>query len=212
MAERMWIILAGGEWCPLHRLQPLLDSATCVVACDGALNLAQERGIDVNVVLGDMDSVHAGSLQRHLERGGEVWELSEQDDNDLAKALTQAAEHDVDKCVVVGATGGDVHHAWANLLECSRAPMEVDCLGANEVHRFIKPSRNYSIELGTGSVFSVFTLSEARGVFLRGAEWELEGANLAASSRGLHNRATAASIEIEFETGQLFVVHGSFGD
>jgi len=90
--------------------------------------------------------------------------------------------------------------------------MEVDCLGANEVHRFLKPSKKYSIEISPESIFSVFTLSEARGVFLRGAEWELDGANLVASSRGLHNRATAASIEIEFEAGQLFVVHGSFGD
>jgi len=212
MPERTWVILAGGEWCPLHRLQPLLNSATWVVACDGALNLAHERGIDVNVVLGDMDSVGAEELKTHIKKGGEVQKLSGQNDNDLAKALRQAAANDVERCVVVGATGGDLHHAWANLLECSRAPMEVECLGPLEVHRFIKPSKKTSIEIELGSVFSIFTLSEARGVFLHGAEWELNGTTLGASSRGLHNRATETSIEIEFEAGQLFVLHGYFDD
>jgi thiamine pyrophosphokinase len=212
MAERTWVILAAGEWCHLHRIESWLRSAECVVACDGALDAAHANNVHVDLVIGDMDSVAEATLQVHEETGGKVRRVSGQDNNDLAKAFAHASAGDVDRCVVVGATGGDLHHAWANLLESSRTSTEIVCLTPEHVYRFLKPQRKSSIELGAGADFSVFSTHEARGVSVRGAEWELEDAVLTAGSRGLHNKATEATVEIEFQSGGLFVLHGYRGD
>lgn len=212
MAERTWVILAAGEWCHLHLIEPWLRSAECVVACDGALDTAHANNVHVDLVIGDMDSVADATLHAHEEAGGRVRRVTGQDNNDLAKAFAHASADSVDRCVVVGATGGDLHHAWANLLECSRTSSEVVCLTPEHVYRFLKPQQIASIELDIGSDFSIFSTHEARGVSVRGAEWELEDAALTAGSRGLHNKATEATVEIEFQSGGLFVLHGYRGD
>jgi thiamine pyrophosphokinase len=212
MDERVWVLLAAGEWCALDQLEPWLASAASVVACDGALDRALALGLHVDVVVGDMDSVDEAALQAHLAAGGEIWSMRGQENNDLAKALEKAAAHKASRCVVAGATGGDLHHTWANLLECSRAPMEVVCLGPEHVHRFLQAGNPSSIEVGQKRVFSVFTPSEARGVSLRGATWELDGAVLQAGSQGVHNQATKDVIEVSFESGKLLILHGYLGD
>ena len=87
-----------------------------VLACDGALATCLDNDIVPDAVVGDMDSVNGDVLERFVRLGGEVHERKEQDAHDLAKALVLAGEQGHSSCIVIGATGGDREHEWANLL------------------------------------------------------------------------------------------------
>ena len=137
-----------------------------ILACDGALRDCLENDIVPDAVIGDMDSTSEEVLQRFLALGGEVHRREEQNSHDLTKALTMAEGWACETCVVVGATGGDRQHEWANLLTCAASSMNIECLGEDHVYAFLLPNETHSIEIVPGRLFSLFALTVAHEVCL----------------------------------------------
>ena len=177
-----------------------------VLACDGALATCLDNGIVPDGVVGDMDSVNGDVLERFVRLGGEVHERKEQDAHDLAKALVLAGEQGHSSCIVIGATGGDREHEWANLLSCAATSMDIQCVGEAYVHRFLLPGKPYSIEIGLGHNFSFFAVPTAEGITLSGAQYGLENEALSMGSRGLHNIATSSTLQVHFTEGRLMLM------
>ena len=177
-----------------------------VLACDGALATCLDNGIVPDGVVGDMDSVDGDVLERFVRLGGEVHERKEQDTHDLAKALALAGEQGHSSCIVIGATGGDREHEWANLLSCAATTMDIQCVGEAYVHRFPLPGKPYSIEIGLGQNFSLFAVPTAEGITLSGAQYGLENEALSMGSRGLHNIATSSTLQVHFTEGRLMLM------
>ena len=177
-----------------------------VLACDGALATCLDNGIVPDGVVGDMDSVNGDVLERFVRLGGEVHERKEQDAHDLAKALVLAGEQGHSSCIVIGATGGDREHEWANLLSCAATSMDIQCVGEAYVHRFLLPGKPYSIEIGLGHNFSFFAVPTAEGITLSGAQYGLENEALSMGSRGLHNIATSSTLQVHFSEGRLMLM------
>ena len=177
-----------------------------VLACDGALATCLDNGIVPDGVVGDMDSVNGDVLEQFVSLGGEVHERKEQDTHDLAKALVLAGEQGHSSCIVIGATGGDREHEWANLLSCAATSMDIQCVDEAYVHRFLLPDRSYSIEIGLGQNFSLFAVPTAEGITLSGAQYGMENEALSMGSRGLHNVATSSTLQVHFTKGRLMLL------
>ena len=134
-------------------VRKLIDRADLLIACDGALTVCEEHGIQVDVLVGDMDSVEQHHLDAYLERGGTLIERPNQHANDLTKALVYLEEQGVESCTVLGATGGDRQHEWANLLSCAASSLEITCVRTAYRYEFLKTNKKYAIELVPGEVF-----------------------------------------------------------
>ncbi|MED6319300.1 MAG: thiamine diphosphokinase, partial [Candidatus Thermoplasmatota archaeon] len=158
MAGETALIFACGERAPPAVVLALAGEAGAIIACDGALTTCLEHGLRPDAVVGDMDSVEQDQLDEHVARGGTVVERPQQNANDLSKAIDWVHEQGFTACWVVGATGGDPQHEWANLLACGASSLRITCISHTHVYRFFSPGGSYSIEIEPGDEFSLFAL------------------------------------------------------
>lgn len=107
------VIVCNGEFPRKEYPLYLLRSAGSVICCDGALSALEKRGIVPDVVIGDMDSVCPRALGRFP---GKIVKVSEQDDNDLAKAFSylMSASPLPDEVHILAATGLREDHTLGN--------------------------------------------------------------------------------------------------
>ncbi len=98
------VIVAGGI-CDLSEYEDILKGAYLIGADRGALCLA-ERGYDIDVSVGDFDSVTKEELEKIYEASKEVEKLyAEKDDTDLEHAVKRAISTTAGTVYILGATG-----------------------------------------------------------------------------------------------------------
>jgi thiamine pyrophosphokinase len=188
----------------------VIPAGAVVIAADGGAELALTQGVPVDVVVGDLDSISAESLDL-LERSGSRIERhpAEKDATDLALALDAALTFEPRRVLVVGAAGGRLDHLLGELLLLGAedyAAVEVDAsLGAAEIH-VVRRERSL---VGTpGEVVSLHALhGPAVGVTTEGLVYPLNGETLSpGSSRGLSNVFAAMEARISVEQGVVLAV------
>ncbi len=155
MAGQTCVVFSAGEWADDDVVMALVERADVVLACDGALAKCLDRGIRPQTVIGDMDSVEPEVLESFRADGGHVELQTGQETNDLEKALAWVEGIGIQVCSIVGATGGDPQHEWANLMACAGSNLDIGCEGLNHIYRFIKSGEGHSIELGVLSLIHI---------------------------------------------------------
>jgi thiamine pyrophosphokinase len=151
-----------------------MPAGATVIAADGDADLAGAAGLEVDLLVGDLDSVSAETLagisavERHAV---------EKDASDLELALMAALDPEPDQILVVGSAGGRLDHLLGSLLVLAAdgfAGVQVDAqLGPAAVH-VIRAERTL---LGEPreliSLFAVHGL--AAGVATEGLVYPLRG-------------------------------------
>ena len=128
------VIVGNGQFPKKEYPLYLLESADCVVCCDGALDtyLRHFSGRNLrrpDVVVGDMDSLSKKTAERFRDIAVKI---DEQETNDQSKAFHYILEHfpDVDTIHILGATGKREDHTIGNLsllMEYAREMRRQDC-------------------------------------------------------------------------------------
>ena len=172
-----------------------------VFGVDGGADRAFESGIEVDEVLGDLDSVDASAWE------GRVVELADQGNSDLAKSLILLIDRGFTDIDVVGVDGGEPDHVlgnWAAMLDAP-AGANIRMHHESRVTTRVHPEEGeLSVEMGQGESFSVFALEPGK-VWISGSKWEVSGDFLSLSSRGLHNEGKGGIVSIRGE-GVLAVI------
>lgn len=206
MTDDIWLVVANGSWPNSEAMKGVVKKSSRLILCDGALNRWTADMITPDLVIGDFDSVNSSSLSFWESKGTEMLRVEDQTTNDLHKALRHLESLGVASCLILGATGGDPAHEWANLLTCSMTPIEVRCQSRTHEYLFFKPSANYSIDSFAGQEFSLFALETSTQIVLEGARFHLRGDDLESGSRGLHNQTTGTEIRIAYQSGRLMMI------
>jgi thiamine pyrophosphokinase len=207
------IVFAGGD-APPPDVAGFLPVDALVIAADSGLDHAAALGIEVNHVVGDMDSVDAvllGGLDADVRVDRHP---KDKDATDLELAVEAALDHSPDTIVVVGGHGGRSDHFFANalLLASPRfASTEVRWFaGIDLVH--VVHART-TITGDAGSTVSLIPLTDCTGVSTSGLAWQLDGADLpAGTTRGVSNELDATEATVSVASGSLLVVQpGALG-
>lgn len=198
----------------LDRLSALVVDR--IVAADSGLQLAGALGLPLvagrDVVLGDMDSVPAGLLERAEQDGIRVERFpADKDATDLELALDDAATHadPGDRLVLVGTTDGRFDHVLAALSVLASDAYDAFAreawLGKDVVH-VVRAAQDLSVP--AGATFSVLPVhGGASGVTATGVRWELHAETLdAGTSRGVSNEAVGEVVTVGCAAGTLLVV------
>jgi len=183
-----------------------LPAGATVIAADGGAELGPVLGVEINLVVGDMDSVSAGTLARigRVER-----HPVEKDATDLELALAAAVRLEPDRVIVVGGEGGRLDHLLGGLLllaSDSLAGFQVDAqIGAAAVH-VVRAERTLVGQ--PGELISLFAVhGPAVGVVTEGLVYSLSGETLIpGSTRGVSNLFADARARIALERGVLLAV------
>src|SRR5450432_2459847 len=104
------IVLAGGDALPTG-VAGHVPAAALVIAADSGLSHAQELGLSVDLVVGDLDSVDDAELAAAVAAGAEIERHPpEKDATDLELALDAACTRRATHITIVGGHGGRLDH------------------------------------------------------------------------------------------------------
>ena len=205
------IVIIGGEP-PNPEISALLPARARVIAADSGLDHAEALGLDVDLVLGDLDSVSKEALDRARTAGIPVEEHpAAKDQTDLELALDAAVAGGASHIVVVSGGGGRFDHLLAGALALARpadSELVVEAwLGDAWIAAIHGPGRA-SVKARPGELLSLIPVAgTAEGVRTSGLRYPLEGEPLLpGSTRGVSNEVLATLAEVSLESGSLLIV------
>lgn len=200
------VIFSGGEPLPSSLAGEIPDDAY-LIAADSGLDTALSWGLDVDLVVGDLDSVSAEGL---AATQAEVESHSpDKDATDLDLALTAALRLDPDRIVVLGGQGGRFDHLLGTiLLLTSERWAEVDMEWVASRGRVRVVRGGVTLHGSVGSLLTLLAVNEpAVGVSTSGLRWNLANATIhPGSTWGVSNVFTAPVATVQLKSGLLLAV------
>ncbi len=200
------LIIANGEAPSRGLLKELATQATLLVAADGGASHAMAAGLQLDAVVGDLDSV-TPEMRRTLPA-----ELFHRDSNpdttDLQKAIAYCIAQGADVVDVVAASGGRADHALANLsvLRLFRGQAAVRII--DDYFEVSLIEQQAMVDAPIGTVVSLIAIGQAEGVTTTGLRWNLTAYPLAFSPRGIHNEVAKPPAHISVAKGDVLLFRG----
>ena len=207
------LIFANGRLAagPLLRQTRAEMPQALVIAADGGARLARSCGLAVDVVIGDMDSIDAQTLEELEEAGAQLLRHPpDKDETDLELALKWAMSQGISCLRVFGALGGRLDQTLANV-SLLALPQLRDCdvqlLDGSQRAWLLRPGA-HELAGSTGDTISLLPLhGPVRGIVSEGLHWELrDEALLPGPARGISNLLTGARASLRFTEGLLLIV------
>ena len=167
-----------------------MPAAPTVLAADGGADRALELGLEIDVVIGDLDSIGPETLAR-LERDGVrvLGHPAAKDATDLELALDEAVALGARRVLVVASAAGRLDHLLSSLLLLGLeryASLELTALVGDAVAWVVRGERR--LAGSPGALLSLFALGGPARIRTDGLEYPLVDELVdAGSSRGVSN-------------------------
>ena len=196
--DRKTVVLAAGDFpAPGGFARRLLENAERVVCCDSAADAYwEEFRREPNAVVGDCDSVRRDYA--NLVR------VSEQDTNDLSKAIFYCREQGWNDIVVLGASGKREDHALGNVF---RALAEQVVL-VTEYGIFYPVNGAAEFEVSPGAGVSIFAPERETVMTSKGLQWSLDGVRFENLYLATLNRASSGLFSVTSNRPVFVYVEG----
>lgn len=207
------LIFANGDPADGEMVQKVFKEANgaTIIAADGGARIAVYFGFDVDVVLGDMDSLSVREIQ-YLEHHGATFHRypPEKDETDLEIALKWAADQGFDWIRVVGGTGRRFDQEIANtylLALPGLATLDVALVAVNQTIHVLRPG-THTIQGQADDTLSLIPLrGDVTEVSTEGLKYALQQETLHfGRARGVSNVMLEETATITLETGLLLMV------
>ena len=213
------VIVGNGQFPKKEYPLYLLESADCVVCCDGALDtyLRHFSGRNLrrpDVVVGDMDSLSKKTAERFRDIAVKI---DEQETNDQSKAFHYILEHfpDVDTVHILGATGKREDHTIGNLsllMEYAREMRRQDCGRTVSVDIVSDWSTAFAItdsctlDVGEGRSVSIICPDNSLNIKSEGLVWPTDNVVFDNLWQTTLNRASADRISLTFSHPSIALI------
>ena len=198
---RNCIIFCAGEF---EKLSRPVEKSDLVIAADGGLAHVKKLGLVPDIILGDFDSLG------YVPEGAELHPV-EKDDTDSMLAIKKGLQLGCDTFYLYGALdGGRVDHTMANF-------QALQYLSERGARGYLVGLRQIVTAVTDGSIrmpdswegyLSVFCMgSDATGVTIRGAKYEVENATLSSGfPLGVSNQFIGKLAAVSAEKGTLLLI------
>ncbi len=201
------VVIAGGE---IHTT-PTIESDDLVIAADSGYDHALSLGIQVDLLIGDLDSISPTGLSHAREHGVGIIEFPEDKDaTDLELALRAALDRGATTVAIHGGEGGTIAHLLGVALSITHRDWEEISVVWHTSTGIIRPAtRNRSIEASVevGDAITIIPVGDVRGVTTSGLRWPLENASMEhGTTLGISNEATARTVTVAVDEGALLVI------
>ncbi|MBP5640913.1 MAG: thiamine diphosphokinase [Victivallales bacterium] len=202
------VILANGTFPSSQRPLEILRSAARVVCCDGAADACLAAGFLPEVVIGDLDSLPKNLTERLSER---IVHVSEQETNDLNKALRYCLEHGWDSIVILGATGKREDHTLGNLsLLVDFSEKIPDISMVTDDGEFIVLRHSGTSSCRCGQQISIFAMEPDTHIESRGLKYPLNGLAPTRWWQATLNEALGDSFSLQFPDNHPLLIYKAF--
>jgi thiamine pyrophosphokinase len=197
------VILAHGKF-PTHRIPiECLRDAETIVCCDGAAVDLISAGREPDFIVGDLDSLPFSLKERFADR---IVHDSDQETNDLTKAVNFCKERGFDDILILGATGLREDHTLGNIsLLADYVEIIPNIVLMTDFGIFKGLLKSETFETYPGQQISIFSLTPETRITLSGLKYPLIDHCLSSWWQGTLNEACGNSAEIRFDRGKLLV-------
>ena len=205
------IIFVNGAVSDYGALARWVQAGDTIICADGGVTHCMALGYRPQVVVGDMDSVDPDTLHRLAADGVELERHPRhKDQTDLELALERALRDGADEVLILGALGGRLDQALANILILAQRPWPVPIAVAegNQVASVLHGGETVTLRGSRGSTVSLIPLSnEVTGVTYGGLEYDLTDAAISlGSTRAVSNVVSESPATISISTGLALIV------
>lgn len=169
------VILADGNY-PVHGIPLLyLMEARHIICCDGSAKSLIAAGLEPEAIIGDLDSLDTGIAERFAER---LHKESEQDTNDLTKAVRWCINKRYKEIVILGATGKREDHTIGNISLLAEYAKEINVIMVTDTGTFIPLLKSSVVKSFPGQQVSVFSVNPETEITSGGLKYRLENLKL----------------------------------
>lgn len=204
------IVVANGEVTAGDWWQEACEGAAWVVAADGGAQNALRLGLTPCVVIGDLDSLEPVLRQELTQRGVEFISHSpHKDETDTELALLYAAQHGADEILLLGALGGRLDHALANVFLLAMPQLAAVRITIVAPQCMVSLIRDEACFAGRpGDVLSLLPVGgDVRGITTQGLEYPLCDETLSfGPARGISNVLTESVARVRVREGLLLAI------
>ena len=189
------VILAAGDF-PTHPipLEILTKAADRIICCDGAADRLLVAGFMPMAVVGDGDSISPEARERLSDR---LHIESEQETNDLSKAVRYAVRLGIHRLLILGATGRREDHTLGNIsLLASYQDYGLEVEMWTDYGIFTPATGRQTFASHAGQQLSVFCLDDAP-LTLLDVRWPLEARSITRWWQATLNEALTDTFRIE---------------
>ncbi len=196
------IILADGSF-PEHEIPlGLLMNAERIICCDGSADNLVKAGFIPYAIVGDLDSVSEEVAEAFSDR---LFRDSDQETNDLTKAVRWCTERGYKDLVILGATGKREDHTIGNISLLVEYAAEAEVMMVTDTGILRPFLRSCTFPSIPGQQVSVFSVNPETEITSRGLVYPLVRKKLRNWWEASLNEATGEKIELVFEGGALIV-------
>ena len=198
------VIMANGQF-PTKPL-PLasLHAAEYLIATDGAVDALHTHGLRPNAIVGDSDSLPDKYKTIYAKR---VYISSEQETNDLTKAVNFAKKKGCDELLILGATGLREDHSIANIsLLTEYAPHFKRVEMLSDYALFTPALQTATYTSTPGQQVSIFSIDPETTITTEGLKWPVKNHRFNNWWQGTLNEATGPRFTIALSEGARVIV------
>ncbi len=188
------IIVANGQFPTSERPLKLLNSATAIIACDGAVKNLYDIHIAPMAIVGDLDSIPRKLRDLYSER---IHHVDDQEINDLTKAVRFAHHLGYKRITIIGATGLREDHTLGNIsLLMEYAPLFDKVEMISDFGSFTPILKSTTFQSFPRQQVSIFALYPEGEISTEGLRWPICHRTLTAWWQGSLNEAIGDSFTI----------------
>jgi len=196
------VILSNGAF-PQHPV-PLsfLRKASHIICCDGAADTLIESGLTPDFIVGDLDSLSQELRQRFNHC---LHHDTDQNCNDLTKAVNFCAKRQLNEITIVGATGKREDHSIGNISLLTEYADYVKVQLITDFGVFVPILKSAHFESFPGQQVSIFSLTADTVFTFHGLKYPLCGQTITSWWQGTLNEALGNDFFIEMNHGKALV-------
>lgn len=204
------LIVLGGDAPGPALLESCARQSDLTIAADKGLEAFAAAGLAPDLLLGDMDSVSEDTLAQGWDSTQTERLPCEKDDTDGGHALDAALARGASRITILGALGGRMDHALANLMLLMRAHEGGAFAEILDEHVRVARIEGEAVLHGAkGDTISLIPIGEARGVTLQGLYYHSDEELFFdfVHPLGISNVVTADEARITVKEGDLLLFH-----
>ncbi|MDR1372864.1 MAG: thiamine diphosphokinase [Dysgonamonadaceae bacterium] len=195
-------VLADGEFPKNNIPLDFLWRAKHIICCDGAVENLLKFGRNPDFIVGDCDSISDGLKQRFKSI---LYQITEQETNDLTKAVNFCFSRGWDDITVLGATGKREDHTLGNLSLIADYAEKGNIQLLTDYGVFVPQLKTAVYESVAGQQVSIFSLNTSVPVTAHGLVYNIDGKRLDSWWNGTLNEAATDNFIVEITDGKLLV-------
>jgi thiamine pyrophosphokinase len=205
------VILAHGEFPHDKYLTSLLSTPTkTLICCDGAIEnlmnyakINQINSCEPDYIIGDCDSLNWSITQKYANK---ITTISDQNINDLTKAINLAHQLNLDDIIILGATGLREDHTIANIALLATYALKFNNIAIiSDYGIFTAYNKPTAIPTLVGQQISFFTPNPATMFTCEELKWTLNKFQCNSWYNGTLNQAIDNKINLKINHGSVIV-------